>query len=201
MSDALLPNAFPEDAVTLMTLTPAHREILTMAAKGASLVDALNATVRAVAQLRGLETRAGIFIFEPTGLLLKFGAASGLEQAYTTKIDNFAVGPNQPSCGKAAFLGKDIIVGDVARDAEWAPYLELAEEFGIRACWSFLLKGSRGQVLGTLALYHREPTEPSESDREQVRCFAKIASYVIEKHIESVINTSSSHPIAQVTLH
>ncbi len=57
------------------------------------------------------------------------------------------------------------------------------------------------QVLGTLALYHREPTEPSESDREQVRRFAMIVSYVIEKHIESVIHTSGSHPIAQVTLH
>ena len=201
MFEPTFETAALHDAFKLIALSAEQRNILELAARGAPLADALNATVRAVAQLRGPETRAGIFIFEPTGLLLKFGAAAGLEEGYTTKIDNFAIGANQPSCGKAAFVGQDIIVGDVASDAAWAPYLELAQEYNIRACWSFLLKGSRGQVLGTLALYHRTPCEPHPADYEQVRYFAKIASYVIEKHIESVANKSGRHPVGNVTLH
>lgn len=201
MFEPTLDNAVLTDAFRSVALNAEQREILELAARSAPLADALNATVRAVVQLRGPETRAGIFIFEPTGLLLKVGAAAGLEQAYTTKIDNIAIGANQPSCGKAAFVGTDIIVGDVAKDAGWAPYLALAEEFDIRACWSFLLKGARGQVLGTLALYHHIPCEPAGADYEQVRYFAKIASYVIERHIEKMVRSSSRHPIVNVTLH
>lgn len=201
MFEPTLESAGLSEAFKLVALNAEQREILELAARGAPLADALNATVRAVVQMRGPQTRAGIFIFEPTGLMLKFGAAAGLEQAYTTRIDNFVIGANRPSCAKAAFVGQDIIVGDVANDAAWAPYLSLAKEFDIRACWSFLLKGSRGQVLGTLALYHHVPCEPAGAEYEQARYFAKIASYVIERHIEKVVRSSTRHPIGNVTLH
>jgi signal transduction histidine kinase len=159
--------------------------LLALAVSGASVHKVLNAVVRATAQVRTQETRAAIFIFDPDTVKLRFAAAEGLSEGYTGKIDNFPVGPGQPSCGKAAYVGDDVIVGDVATDAAWAPFRELADEHGIRACWSFLLKGSKGQVLGTFALYHRAPCEPARADYEEVRYFANIASLVIEKHVDA----------------
>lgn len=166
-------------------LSDAHRDLLELTARGAPLGEALNAAVRAVAQVRTTETRAAIFIFDPEGVKLRFAAAEGLADGYTSKIDNFPVGPDQPSCGKAAYTGHDVIVGDVGTDLAWAPYRELAEEHGIRACWSFLLKGSQDKVLGTFALYHRVPCEPDATDYEQVRYFANIASLIIERHLDA----------------
>jgi GAF domain-containing protein len=154
------------------TLSDAHRDLLELTARGAPLGDALNAAVRAVAQVRSTETRAAIFVFDPESVKLRFGAAEGLAEGYTSKIDNFPVGPDQPSCGRAAFIGHDVIVGDVGNDPAWAPYRELAEEHGIRACWSFLLKGPQDKVLGTFALYHRIPCEPDSTDYEEDRYFA-----------------------------
>ena len=78
-----------------------------------------------------------------------------------------------------------MIVGDVAQDAAWAPLLGLAREFGIAACWSFLLKGPGGRVLGTFALYHRKPCLPDQAALDEVRYFVNIASLMIDRHIAS----------------
>lgn len=190
------PNAFSElyavsGAPMCAVMDQPRRDLLELAARGAPIHTALNAVVRTVAQVRTQETRAAIFIFDPAGAKLRFAAAEGLSEGYTSKIDHFPVGPGQPSCGKAAFIGHDVIVGDVAADAAWAPYLELAQEHGIAACWSFLLKGPEGRVLGSFALYHRKPALPDPVDLEEARYFANIASLMIDRHIESETHRSA----------
>jgi len=169
--------------------TGPHQDLMELAARGAPITEALNAVVRAVAQVRSGETRAAIFILDPEVVKLRFVAAVGLDHGYTSKIDNFAVGPGQPSCGKAAFLGHDVIVADIAADTAWAPFRALADEHGMRACWSFLLKGPQEQVLGSLALYHRVPCEPDAQDYAEVRYFANIASLMIGRHLAAEART------------
>lgn len=166
-------------------LDQTRRDLLELAAAGAPIGDALNAVVRAVARVRKQETRAAIFILDPEGAKLRFSAALGLAEGYTSLIDHFPLGPRQPSCGKAAYIGEDVIVGDVATDAAWAPLLALAQEHGIRACWSFLLKGPQGRILGTFALYHRVPCVPDLADLEEVRYFVNIASLMIDRHVSA----------------
>lgn len=154
----------------------AHRDLVDLTARGAPVGEAPNAAVRAVAKVRRTETRAAIFIFV---------AAEGLSEGYTSIIDNSPVGPGQPSCGRAAYIGDKFIVDDVATDPYWAPFRELADEHRIRACWSFLLKGTEDRTLGTFALYHRVPCEPDATDYEEVRYFANIASLIIERHLKA----------------
>lgn len=167
----------------LKLLSEQQKEILEIAARDGPVADGLNALARAAQRLRGPDTRAAVFIFDPQAAKLKFAAATGLSEAYTRAIDGFPVGPTQPSCGKAAYVGDDVIVRDVAEDPLWRPYRQLAEEQGIRACWSFLLRGPDGQTLGTFALYHREPCEPDAEDHAEIRYFARIASLLVERHI------------------
>jgi signal transduction histidine kinase len=175
----------PDNIHRTRPLSGPHRDLLELTARGAPLDEALNAVVRAVAQVRRTETRAAIFMFDPESVKLRFGAAEGLSEGYTSKIDNFPIGPDQPSCGRAAYIGHDVIVGDVGSDPAWAPFRALAEEHGIRACWSFLLRGPHDKVLGTLALYHRIPCEPDSTDYEEVRYFANIATLIIARHLEA----------------
>jgi signal transduction histidine kinase len=160
-----------------------YRELLEITASGAPIHDALNAVVRAARRLMGEHRRIAIFIFDPAAANLKFGAADGLDQEYIQAVDNFAVGASQPSCGQAAFIGDDVIVGDVATDQFWAPFLQLANQHGIRACWSFLLRSPAGRTLGTFALYHAVPCEPDPSEKENIRYFANIAALLIGRHI------------------
>ena len=178
-----------------LVLADNHRAILELAARGAPVRETLNAVVRAARDLRGPECRAAVFIFDPESALLRFAAATGLEEGYTCAIDGFPIGANQPSCGKAAFTGLDVIVRDVATDAQWAPLRALAEQYGIRACWSFLLKDADGKVLGTFALYHADPCEPNARDYREVGYFANIAALLIGRHASEQRDTAAQQSV------
>jgi signal transduction histidine kinase len=187
MTQALPDNysALYPDSAAAAPLDAPRRDLLELAAGGAPIDVALNAVVRTAAQVRTQDTRAAIFILDPAGAKLRFAASAGLSKGYTSKIDHFPLGPAQPSCGKAAYTGQDVIVGDVALDAAWAPLLDLALEHGIAACWSFLLKGADGRVVGTFALYHRVPCVPDAADIAEVRYFVNIASLMIDRHVQA----------------
>ena len=166
----------------LKLLSIQQKEILELAAQDAPIADGLNALMRAAQTLRGPATRAALFIFDPAAARLGFAASTGLTAEYTRAIDGFPVGPTQPSCGQAAYVGNDVIVRDVALDPLWAPYRQLADAQGIRACWSFLLRGADGKTLGTFALYHAAPCAPDADDYAEIRYFVRIASLLVERH-------------------
>lgn len=165
-------------------LRAGQKEVLALAARGAPVQEVLTSLVRAAQAVTAEGARAAIFIFDPEAACLRFLTAHGLSSAYTSAVDRFAIGVHQPSCGKAAFTGNEVIVGDVAQDQEWQPYLALAIEHDIHACWSFPLKSPEGDLLGTFALYHRSPRIPDTAEYAEVKFCANIAALVIQRDIE-----------------
>ena len=125
-----------------------------------------------------------MFLLEPDGLHLHIAAASGMSAAYTAAVDHFAIGTDHASCGTAAFTGQTVIVGDVCQDPLWAPLLDLADEHEIRSVWSEPMRTQSGEVLGTLALYHRTPREPQPGDLEALRLLSQTTALVIERNRE-----------------
>ena len=51
---------------------------------------------------------------------------------------------------------------------------------GLRACWSVPILSSEGQVLGTFALYYREPRRPHLQDLEVLAQIAAVAAVAIQ---------------------
>ncbi len=81
---------------------------------------------------------------------------------YRRAIDGVAIGPRAGSCGTAAFLGRPVIVTDIARDPLWTDY----KDRGPRSSASERAGRHRSclraaNVLGTFAMYHRQPFTPS----------------------------------------
>ena len=68
-----------------------------------------------------------------------------------------------------------MIVPEIKLDTRWAPYLELAEENSIKACWSFPIL-SDSAALGTLAVYHRDPKAPTSDEAKALKYLATLAS-------------------------
>src|SRR5258705_13891909 len=101
-----------------------------------------------------------IRLFAPDGVHLGHGAAPSLPASYTSAIDGLIIGPDVGSCGSAAYLGEPVVVSKIDTDARWVPFRELALSHDLRACWSTPIKSSERRVLGTPALYDREPREP-----------------------------------------
>ena len=52
---------------------------------------------------------------------------------------------------------------------------------GLRSCWSTPIMVASGAVLGTFAMYHREPRQPAPADLELVGFVVRSAALLIER--------------------
>src|SRR5690349_18406635 len=98
-----------------------------------------------------------VLLLDADGTTLRSGAAPSLPPAYSQAIDGAKIGPSVGSCGTAAFRKQPVIVVDIAKDPLWAEYRQLALPNGLRACWSTPIATQDGTILGTFAIYYREP--------------------------------------------
>src|SRR5439155_604162 len=96
-------------------------------------------------------------------------------------IDGRLVGPRAGSCGTAAYRGERIIVSDIATDPLWDQYRHLAIDHGLRACWSTPIFSTTRDVIGTFALYSREPGSPSSEQSNLIEQMTHLAAVAIER--------------------
>jgi PAS domain S-box-containing protein len=159
-----------------------EQRVLEMVASGARLAELLRALVLGIEeQLHG--AIASVLLVEHDGATarVRHGAAPHLPAAYNMAIDGAAIGPAQGSCGTAAFLKKPVFVADIESDPLWDDYRDLARPFGLRACWSSPIFAGDGRVLGTFAVYHREPHAVTAEELEVVARATHVAGLAIER--------------------
>jgi hypothetical protein len=121
------------------------------------------------------EARAAFYIADGTTL----HHVTGMPEAYAKCVDGFVIGPQSLACGLCAATGKPIITRDVAEEPLWQPWLWLAKQFDYRACWSFPVEVSAGKIVGTFAMYYKEPREASPRDLDLAATITRAAAIVI----------------------
>ena len=173
-------------------LLAGEKRLLEMIAKGDSLHAILDALCRIVEELAA-GSLASILLLDQDGKRLRHGAAPSLPASYTKAIDGGPIGPSAGSCGTAAYRGEKVFVSDISTDPLWADYRELALAHGLRACWSTPILSSEGAVLGTFAIYAREPRQITDRETEITDQFTHLASIVVErKCAEDALRTSEA---------
>ncbi len=125
---------------------------------------------------------ASIVLLDEAREHLLLGAAPSLPDIYNQTISGSAVGPDANPCGTAAFGNCLVVVEDIQSDPLWAKFKAFAEELGLRACWSQPIRGVIGQVLGVIAIYHREACSPTGRQIRSIQNLSVMASSVIERH-------------------
>ena len=162
------------------TLLTGEKRLLEMIARGNSMASILDALCRLV---EGLSPGAlsSILLLDRDGQRLRHGAAPSLPRSYTDAIDGSLIGPEAGSCGTAAYRNEPVLVADIARDPLWEKYRDLALPHGLRACWSTPVVASDGGVLGTFAIYMREPRSPTPEERNLIEQITDLASITIER--------------------
>jgi PAS domain-containing protein len=166
------------DARTSMLLAGQNRA-LQLALSNAPLAQVLEVLVHTAETQSDGSFVCSILLLDEEGKHLRHGAAPSIPAAYNAAIDGIEIGPKVGSCGTAAHFGHAIYVTDIERDPLWADFKDLALAHGLRACWSTPFLSQEGKVLGTFALYYREPRNPSENDREVVALVANTASLIV----------------------
>jgi signal transduction histidine kinase len=104
---------------------------------------------------------------------------------YAKKCEGFPIGADSFACGLAIHDGKPILTTDVRHEPLWEQWLWITENFDFRACGSFPLRTSEGKVLGTFAVYWREPHEATPEDVDFANTIADTASIIVARHNEA----------------
>jgi PAS domain S-box-containing protein len=161
-------------------LLSGEKRLLEMIARGDSRPLILDALCHLVEELAS-GSLSSILLLDPKTNQLRHGAAPSLPKAYTQAIDGSIIGPCVGSCGTAAYRAKPVIVSDIASDPLWADFRDLALGHGLRACWSTPILSSAGRVLGTFAIYYREPRSPTPQEHDLIEQITHLASIAVER--------------------
>src|SRR6266849_881983 len=159
-------------------LLAGQKRVLEMVAKGDALPRILDALCRVVDE-HSSDVLSSFLLLDASGTHLRHGAAPRLPQSYIEAIDGVAIGPTGGSCITAAYRAAPVVVSDIAVDPLWAAYRHLPLGHGLRACWSTPIMSSEGKVLGTFAMYYREPRSPSPHDLYVLEQIASLAAVSI----------------------
>ncbi|HEX8815813.1 MAG TPA: ATP-binding protein [Terriglobales bacterium] len=122
-----------------------------------------------------------ILLLDADGKTLHHGAAPSLPAEYSKQVDGIPVAPCAGSCGTAAFRKQPVIVADIDTDPLWKDIVHLAHPYGLRACWSTPILSQDGAVLGTFAIYYREPRTPDEQHLQLIAHATQLAGIAIER--------------------
>ncbi len=153
--------------------------VLERLATGAPLQEILTLLVSS-AEVANPEMLGSVLLYDAAENVLRHGAAPRLPDAYNRAVDGLVPGPAACSCGAAVHTRERVIVEDVQTHPYWADFRELAVGADVRACWSQPILAADGSVLGTFAVYYREPRGPTPSDLEIIEGTAQLARIAIE---------------------
>ncbi len=77
--------------------------------------------------------------------------------------------------------GQPVITSDVLKEPRWQAWTSLALEYDYRGCWSFPVEASSGTLVGSLAMYWKEPREPCAWELELAATLTQSAAIIISR--------------------
>jgi PAS domain S-box-containing protein len=162
-------------------LLDGEKRLLEMVASGRSLSDILEVLCRLV------ETTVdgcycSIVLLDPSGTKLQEAIAPSIPAEFNDAARGWPLNRLGGPCQTAARDNVPVIMTDVASDTRWRNgWRALAQKHGLRSCWSTPIVSQAGNVMGTFALYQREPGNPSALHLKLIEQFTNIASISIER--------------------
>lgn len=157
----------------------AHNQILEGIAAHQSLTSSLTEIAHLHERLNP-GSLCSVLLMSPDGKHVVHGAAPSLPPEFTSSVDGLEIGEGRGSCGTAMARAEQVVVADIATHPYWDSYRHLALPHGLHACWSTPVMGSTGDVLGTFAVYHRQPCEPTEAELRSIDAMLSITAVAIE---------------------
>ncbi len=158
-----------------------EKRLLEVIAAGGPLTATLDALCR-LAEDVDRSSLTSILLLDRNGKQLHHGAGPSLPSSYVDAIDGAPVGLGIGPCAAAAHLGEQMISLDFAGDQRWSDEIRaLASAHGLLTCWSTPIKSAQGRVLGTFAIYPREPASPTPEQRSTIEQLTHLASIAIER--------------------
>ncbi len=106
---------------------------------------------------------------------------------YIEAVHGMSIGLNRGSCGTAAFLKERVVVSDIEHDEKWVDFKDAALRDGMRACWSYPIINTNGDVIATFAMYYNEIKVPAESELVIIDRSAALLRVIMENKLYASI--------------
>ena len=113
---------------------------------------------------------------------LSAAAAPNLPPSFTGCLQDLPTVSSKTSCAAATATGKTSTVADIPVSAMREDLRDAALRHGLRASWSAPIFSSEGSVIGTIAVYLREPGEPASDQLGLLEAAGRLASVCVEQH-------------------
>jgi PAS domain S-box-containing protein len=130
----------------------------------------------------GLEdTVCSIMRLDPTSGSLVVRAGPCVPPELAERLDGLVPADLAGSCGSAVHTGEMQITEDTRTDPRWASMRDVAEQYGIRSCWSIPVFAGDGEVLGSFAISHMVRRAPDDQDLRLLRTAGHLVGIAIER--------------------
>ncbi|SQD78523.1 bifunctional diguanylate cyclase/phosphodiesterase [Moritella yayanosii] len=125
-----------------------------------------------------------VLLINAQGTHLNSGfSSSGIPDYYNEAINGIEIGDGVGSCGTAAFTKKRVIVENIQTHPYWTQVKELTAKAQLASCWSEPIIGANNQLLGTFAIYHRQPSTPTDDDFKLLEFAVQLSVIAIERYL------------------
>src|SRR5262249_23151814 len=176
-----LEEALLEDQNRAEALLAGEKRLLEMVASGRPMSSTLETLCRLVESMVS-GCHCSIVLVDASGVQLQEAIAPSLAAEFIDPMRGWPLHRRGGPCQVAARDKVQVIVSDVASDMRWRHgWRALAEEHGLRSCWSTPIVSQTGKVLGTFALYWNKPGSPNPLQLELIEQFTDIASIAVER--------------------
>jgi diguanylate cyclase (GGDEF)-like protein/PAS domain S-box-containing protein len=174
-------------------LLEGQNHILEMMVKGEPLEKVLDELIKTV-EKHCNQLICSILLVDDEGKRLLHGAAPSLSMDYNRQIDGIKIGPSAGSCGSAAYLKERVVVSNILEDSRWDGFRIPAMRHGLKSCWSTPIISHDGNVLGTFAMYYKQPKIPDDFSFDLIDKVIYLAKVCIERsRIEKKLHYISNY--------
>jgi diguanylate cyclase (GGDEF)-like protein/PAS domain S-box-containing protein len=164
-------------------LANAQNKVLEMIAAGSSCDKTLRAICRFVERIDD-SFSAAIMRLDLNTWRLSVEEAPSLPENFRVCLDFVEVDANSLTCGMAVQEGQDRFTTDVQTAPGWKDLRQTASEHGIKAAWSFVVRGAERDVLGTLDVYVAEARGPTTDEVDKIGRLARLAGIAIRRQLD-----------------
>jgi diguanylate cyclase (GGDEF)-like protein/PAS domain S-box-containing protein len=131
----------------------------------------------------GAGTVCSIAVLAADGQAFSYLVSPRLPERLRASLERCAVDIRNGSCAACVYLGRQVLVADIATDPFWEGPRERALRSGLSAAWSTPIKATDGRLLGALGVYHSTSGLPGQRELRIMDHAAQLAGIAIARRL------------------
>jgi CheY-like chemotaxis protein/signal transduction histidine kinase len=120
-----------------------------------------------------------LLLYDPEEGKLQWGAGPNLPLSLKKLLSGLPVVFGMGSCPSAILSEKECFVEDTLEDERWGKVRHIAEQFGLRSCWSLPITDGEGDFFGTFAITLDRTGMPSAFQQQLLGTARYLAAVIL----------------------